>query len=224
MMIEAPPDDSIQVRTLRAFTVLHQLRSDWGRALILSVGLDPQGAALALASNIAGAVSLTLEADAALAREALRSGACDFVVNTLDEALRAIKNEVRKGRPLSVGLQGEPAVLLLEILERGVLPELFTRPELTEAAAIFEAQGVTVLNVSVADVVPSSPQWRLRSFTFSGQAERRDFDTRALDLLSVEDRLRRKWLDTAPRVLPREAEIRRVLWLTDDEAERLLER
>src|SRR5580698_5165161 len=91
-----PTESDRQERILRMVTVLHALRESWGGALIVACGLNPQGAALALASNIAGAVCLSVDGDPARLKDALRSGSCDFVVNTLDEALRAMKNEVRK--------------------------------------------------------------------------------------------------------------------------------
>jgi len=123
-MSSSAPATDLQSLTLRSFTVLHQLHSNWGGKLILSIGLNPKGAAFAFASNIAGAVCLALEEDPATARGALRSGACDFVVNSLDEALRAMKNEVRRHLPISVGLQGSYAEVLAELLERGVAPQL----------------------------------------------------------------------------------------------------
>ena len=125
------PNDSLQLRTLRAFTLLHHLRLTWAGSLILNIGLIDQS--IPLASTIAGAVCLSLEPDPATARQALRTGACDFVVNTLDEALRAMKNQVRQAKPLSVGLQGNQSQILNEILERGVAPQLVTN--LTDPAA-----------------------------------------------------------------------------------------
>ena len=125
-MPQTPTNDDTQARVLRTYTILNTLRRDWGGALILCCGLGPRGAALALASNIAGAVCLSIEENTDTLKAALRAGACDFVVNTLDEALRTMKNEVRKHQPLSVGLEGDPATLLAELLARGVAPELCT--------------------------------------------------------------------------------------------------
>ncbi len=105
---------------------------NWGGTLILNIGLIDQS--IPLASTIAGAVCLSLEPDPATARQALRTGACDFVVNTLDEALRAMKNQVRQAKPLSVGLQGNQSQILNEILERGVAPQLVTN--LTDPTAL----------------------------------------------------------------------------------------
>lgn len=161
-------NDSPQLRTLRAFTLLHHLRPDWRGSLILNLGLDPQRTAVALASNIAGAVCLSLEQDPATARQALRSGACDFVVNTLDEALRAMKNEIRQHRPLSVGLQGNQSEILDEILERGVAPQLVTG--LSDPAALqnFQIQGAILLSDSEASTLLTSiaeeNQWTAHDF------------------------------------------------------------
>ena len=114
----------VQADALRAFSALFAVRENWGGALVLNVGLGPTGAAISIAASIAGAACLSFEADGARAREALRSGACDFVVNTLDEALRVLKNEVRRKRPVSVGLEGGVDANLEEMIERGVAPEL----------------------------------------------------------------------------------------------------
>src|ERR1700733_3250851 len=143
-MPEAAINDSLQLRTLRAFTLLHHLHPTWAGQLILNIGLTDQS--IPLASTIAGAVCLSLEPDPATARQALRTGACDFVVNTLDEALRAMKNEVRQAKPLSVGLQGNQSQILNEILERGVAPQLVTNLTNPEARQAFCTQGATLLN------------------------------------------------------------------------------
>jgi urocanate hydratase len=231
-----PTDDTTQSQILRTFTLLHSLREDWGGALIIACGLSPQGAALALASNIAGAVCLSIENDAAKVKDALRSGSCDFIVNTLDEALRTMKNEVRKHLPLSVGLQGNPTQVLQEILERGVAPELFT--DLTgnvshhEAVRAFKSSGALIVrfdstlpiideesldaNVTLNTFIHHR-QWLLHSFPFDTQTALRAFDAHALTLISEDDLLRRRWLQAAPRILQRERPIRRALWVTEKE-------
>src|SRR5437667_72006 len=64
----APIDDTPQARTLCAFTVLHHLCPNWGGRLILSLGLNPQGAALALASHTPHATPGAIDAPTLLAR------------------------------------------------------------------------------------------------------------------------------------------------------------
>jgi urocanate hydratase len=102
-----------QTEALRAFTVLTSLRpatmdGGWPGALILAIGLGPRGAAVSTAGNIAGAACLAIDPRPEACRAALLSGACDFIVNTVDEALRILKNQIRQRRPVSVALEAAP--------------------------------------------------------------------------------------------------------------------
>jgi hypothetical protein len=235
--------DQTQPRILRTFTALHQLRRDWGGSLILSLGLNPVGAALSIAANIAGAVSLAIDDDPAHLREVIRTGACDFAVNTLDEAIRAMKNELRKHAPLSVALEADPFLALNEILERGLSPQLFSNflsltteqtNILTQAAHRFQSEGASLIDFN--DNQPNSrpplftlsatfltqQHWTLHTRTFDTAATLRAFDAQALTLLPPEDTLRRRWLEAAPRILKRQRPPQRSLWLTVPEAEWLL--
>jgi hypothetical protein len=239
-----PTPDPIQSLVLRAYTALYQLRPDWGGSIVLSLGLNPSARALSFASNIAGAVSLSIDNDPAHIRDAIRTGACDFVVNTLDEALRAMKNEVRKHAPLSVALGAVPFAALAELIERGISPQLFSgflqasdlTPEqqttLSHAAAHFHSLAASLLhfnedNNSAGPNWQSSPSllaapieqqnWILHTFTFETPAALRDFDAKALALLPPEDTLRRRWLLAAPRVLHRLRPPHRSLWLNEAE-------
>lgn len=220
-MPEAPAiDDSLQLRTLRAFTLLYDFHPNWGGKLILNIGLIDQS--IPLASTIAGAVCLSLEPDPATARQALRTGACDFVVNTLDEALRAMKNQVRQAKPLSVGLQGNQSQILNEILERGVAPQLVTN--LTNPTA-FQTQGANALNPTEAATLLTSiteqNHWTAHDFPQPTPAALKSFDLQAAKILPPNDTLRRTWLAAAPRLFPRETPPHRTLWLTPSEAEQL---
>jgi hypothetical protein len=223
-----------QERILRTFTALSCFRQDWGGALILAIGLNLQGAALAFAANIAGAVCLSLEDDPSRIKEAIRSGACDFIVNTLDESLRTIKNEIRKHSPLSVGLHADTHLILQQLMERGVRPEIFTamspHQAVSESATHFRSLGASILNFDDNHVaqptihVPvvlkaflQQQQWRLQSFTFETSSALRAFDADALASLPPDDKLRRSWLRVSPKIVSRERPYRRLLWLTDEE-------
>ncbi len=232
-----------QERILRTFTVLHTLRQDWGGALIAASGLGPDGAALAAASNVAGAVCLCVEDDSARIKEAIRSGACDFIVNTLDEALRTIKNEIRKHLPLSVGLQADPVSIFNEMFERGIAPDAFAiwsdHGVALESLRNFRSNGVSILDFELlhfelndarmasihvgtqVETLLRQKRWRLQSFIFETSSALRTFEADALSLLSEQDKLRRSWLRAAPRILQRERPWRRVLWLTEDEEQTL---
>jgi urocanate hydratase len=217
----------MQSQTLRAFTVLHQLQPAWAGALILNIGLNTEGSALSFASNIAGAACLTIEPDPVTARAALRTGACDFVVNTLDEALRALKNEIRKQRPLSVGLESPVSSTLQELLERGVAPQLIATTTADPNLSNFRTP---ILTQSEDPAIPGSTQttnlvnnllnqnhWTTHVQTFPDIQTLRDFDACALGLLSPEDTLRRTWLTAAPRLFSRDRPPHRVLYLTPQE-------
>jgi urocanate hydratase len=94
--------------------------------LIVSGGMGERGGAQALGATMTGAAYLGIEIEAERIKRRLRSGECDFLVHSLDEALRILKNALRKRENLSVGLVGNCAELLPEMADRGVLPDLLT--------------------------------------------------------------------------------------------------
>ncbi|HZT74151.1 MAG TPA: urocanate hydratase [Terriglobales bacterium] len=96
------------------------------RKLVVSGGLGGMGGAQPLAATLNGAVFLGVEADAERIKRRVRSGYCDIMVNDLDEALRIVKNAVRQGEAISVGLVGNCAEVLPELARRGVVPDLLT--------------------------------------------------------------------------------------------------
>jgi urocanate hydratase len=91
---------------------------------VLAAGEGAAASGFAAAASLAGAASLTMDDDAESVKTHFRDGAFDFVVNTLDEALRAIKNEVRQRRPIAIALVGTPDAVLREAAERGLAPAL----------------------------------------------------------------------------------------------------
>jgi hypothetical protein len=89
--------------------------------------LDEDCRALVVAANIAGAASLVATADRAAQRQAIRLGVADFLVNSLHEALRILKNQLRKRETVAVCVSLAPQAIEREIEERGVLPDLLRR-------------------------------------------------------------------------------------------------
>src|SRR5262249_940694 len=79
-----------------------------------------------LAATMNGAAFLGIDVDPERIKKRLRSGYIDVMVNSLDEALRILKNAVRKGEATSVGLVGNCADLIPELARRGVVPDLLT--------------------------------------------------------------------------------------------------
>ncbi|MGH9535886.1 MAG: urocanate hydratase [Terriglobales bacterium] len=94
--------------------------------LVASGGLGGMGGAQPLAATLNGAAFLGIEADAERIKRRLKTGYCDILVNDLDEALRILKNAVRKQEAVSVGLVGNCAEVIPELARRGVVPDLLT--------------------------------------------------------------------------------------------------
>jgi urocanate hydratase len=94
--------------------------------LVVSGGMGGMGGAQPLAATMAGASFLGIDVDPERIKKRLKTGYCDFMVNTLDEALRILKNAVRQKEAVSVGLVGNCADIIPELAERGVVPDLLT--------------------------------------------------------------------------------------------------
>src|SRR3954463_8959863 len=99
---------------------------DLAGKLIVSGGMGGMGGAKPLAATMAGACFLGIDVDAERIKKRLKTGYCDFMVNSLDEALRILKNSIRKKEAISVGLVGNCADVIPELAERGVLPDILT--------------------------------------------------------------------------------------------------
>src|SRR5438067_1655641 len=94
--------------------------------LIVSGGMGGMGGAQPLAATMAGAAFLGIEVDPERIKKRLKTGYCDFMVTSLDEALRILKNAIRKKEAVSVGLVGNCADVVPELAQRGVVPDLLT--------------------------------------------------------------------------------------------------
>jgi len=84
------------------------------------------GGAQPLAATMNGGAYLGVEIDPERIKRRVKTGYCDVMVNDLDEALRILKNAVRKREPASVGLVGNCADVIPELARRGVVPDLLT--------------------------------------------------------------------------------------------------
>jgi urocanate hydratase len=111
--------------TFAAAAEKHKLGSLEGK-LVVSGGMGGMSGAQPLAATMTGAAYLGIEVDPERIKKRLKTGYCDFMVNTLDEALRILKNAIRKKEAVSVGLVGNCADVIPELAERGVVPDLLT--------------------------------------------------------------------------------------------------
>jgi len=100
--------------------------SDLSGKLVVSGGMGGMGGAQPLAATMNGAAFLGIDVDPDRIKKRLKTGYCDFMVTTLDEALRILKNAVRKKENVSVGLVGNCADIIPELAERGVVPDILT--------------------------------------------------------------------------------------------------
>src|SRR6516225_304632 len=102
------------------------LGGDLAGKLIVSGGMGGMSGAQPLAATMTGACYLGIEVDPERIKKRLRTGYCDFLVNSLDEALRILKNAVRKKQNISVGLVGNCGDIIPELADRGVVPDILT--------------------------------------------------------------------------------------------------
>jgi urocanate hydratase len=99
---------------------------DLSGKLIVSGGMGGMGGAQPLAATMTGAAFLGIDVDPERIKKRLKTGYCDFMVTTLDEALSILKNAMRKKENVSVGLVGNCADVIPELAERGVVPDILT--------------------------------------------------------------------------------------------------
>jgi len=93
---------------------------DLSGRLLLSGGLGGMGGAQPLAATLNGAVFLGIDVDPERIERRVRTGYCDRIARTLDEALEICADACEQKRAVSVGLVGNCAELLPEIVRRGV--------------------------------------------------------------------------------------------------------
>ena len=94
--------------------------------LVVSAGLGGMGGAQPLAATMNAAVFLGIDVDPARIERRLRTGYLDRMSRDLDEALNLVLEAKRTGQALSVGLVGNAALVLPELVRRGVVPDVLT--------------------------------------------------------------------------------------------------
>jgi len=99
---------------------------DLSGKLVVTGGMGGMGGAQPLAATMNGGAFLGIDVDPERIKRRVKTGYCDVMVNSLDEALRILKNAVRKREATSVGLVGNCADLVPELAKRGVVPDVLT--------------------------------------------------------------------------------------------------
>jgi urocanate hydratase len=93
---------------------------------ILTAGLGGMGGAQPLAATMAGASILAIECQPSRIDMRLRTKYLDTQAQTLDEALEIIARATREKKAISVGLLGNAADIVPELVRRGVKPDAVT--------------------------------------------------------------------------------------------------
>ena len=94
--------------------------------LVVTGGMGGMGGAQPLAATMNGAALLCIEVDPERIKRRLKTGYCDIMVNSLEEAVRILRNAVHEKAAVSVGLAGNCAEVLPEMARRGIVPDLLT--------------------------------------------------------------------------------------------------
>jgi len=94
--------------------------------LVLTGGMGGMGGAQPLAVTMNGGVCLDVEVDADRIQKRLDTGYCDRMSEEIDEALAMVRAAAEKKEPLSVGLVGNCADVLPDLVDRGLVPDIVT--------------------------------------------------------------------------------------------------
>jgi urocanate hydratase len=101
-------------------------QGDLSGKIILTGGLGGMGGAQPLAATMLGAAILCVEVDPQRIQKRLDTGYCQRISTDLDEALSLVRNAARQGEAISVGLVGNCAEVLPELVRQGFTPDILT--------------------------------------------------------------------------------------------------
>lgn len=94
--------------------------------VILTAGLGGMGGAQPLAASMAGAISLNIEVDPTRAQRRLETRYLDEIASDIGDALKRIEKYRKSGEARSIGLIGNAAEVLWQLLDLGFKPEMVT--------------------------------------------------------------------------------------------------
>lgn len=99
---------------------------DLSGRVILTSGLGGMGGAQPLAGVFAGAIVLAVEVDPSRIQKRLDTKYLDCVATGLSDALDKVREAQLSKKAISIGLQGNAATVLWELLEKGFQPDIVT--------------------------------------------------------------------------------------------------
>ena len=141
---------------------------DLSGRLIFSGGLGGMGGAQPLAAVIAGAVFLGVDVDADRIQKRLKTGYLDKVAANLDEALEMAEIAIKNKQPLSIGLEGNAASILPQLIEKGKIPDIVT----DQTSAHDELNGYVPHQIPLAEAISlrSSNEGKYKELSFKSMA------------------------------------------------------
>lgn len=142
---------------------------DLSGRFVLTGGMGGMGGAQPLAATMNGAAILCVEVDQAKIERRMKTGYCDRMTMSLDEALQWVREAKTAREALSVGLVGNCATVLPDLVRRRVVPDLVT----DQTSAHDPLDGYIPSGLSLEDAA----QLRQRS--------PKDYMERALDSIAV---------------------------------------
>ena len=93
---------------------------------ILTAGLGGMGGAQPLAATMAGASLIAIECQPSRIEMRLKTRYLDARAASFDEALKMVEASHKAGKPVSVGVLGNAAEIVPDLLARGVRPDVLT--------------------------------------------------------------------------------------------------
>ena len=113
-------------QTFAAAGEAHFGTADLAGRTVLTAGLGGMGGAQPLAATMAGAAILCIEVDPTRIERRLETGYLDEATDSLDDAVRRVREAARERRALSVGLLANAADVVPELARRGEQFDLLT--------------------------------------------------------------------------------------------------
>ena len=93
---------------------------------VVSGGMGGMGGAQPMAATMNGARFLGIDVDPERIQKRIASGYCDHIAWTLDEALAVLDAAKLNGNAVSIGLVGNAADVLAEMIRRNIVPDVLT--------------------------------------------------------------------------------------------------
>ena len=111
---------------------------------VLTAGLGGMGGAQPMAITMNEGVGLIVEVDRLRAERRRLMGYVDTVVDTLEEAMTLVQENITAGKPLSIGLVGNASDVYRELVLRDVTPDVVTDQTPAHEALMYVPSGLSV--------------------------------------------------------------------------------